>query len=247
MGCPYHVMRERLAILEDKFGKVKGPEDESPLFPDTDGQFVTPCAMLELIELLAALTGEDPKDAKGRNRFGRHTWRASGAVFLTSLGLEVIKIQMLARLASSLITHYARLAPLKNLGEEFKNAMKKKRSGSEQLVTTTKPNINKAEVKMIMDEQLENMKQELNMIQDITKKVEKECRPKEYLKNRVTGSHHRILCSISDAGQGALTWCGWSYATKKFEVLSSRSPTYRGEVCGGCMPDLKASLPDKDA
>ena len=76
--------------------------------------------------------------------------------------------------------------------------------------------------------------------------MEKECKPKEYLKNRVTGSHHRILCSIADAGQGALTWCGWSYATKKFEVLSSISPTCRDEVCGECMPDLKASLPDKD-
>ena len=73
--------------------------------------------MLELIELLATLTGEELKDAKGRSRVGRHTWRASGAVFLTSLGLEVIKIQMLARWASSLITHYARLAPLKNLEE----------------------------------------------------------------------------------------------------------------------------------
>ena len=51
--------------------------------------------------------------------------------------------------------------------------MKRKRSGSEQLPTTTKPNINKAEVKMIMDEQLENMKQELNTIQDIIKKVDK--------------------------------------------------------------------------
>ena len=39
--------------------------------------------------------------------------------------------------------------------------------------TVVKPNINKADVEVIMDEQLENVKQELNRIQDIIKKVEK--------------------------------------------------------------------------
>ena len=45
LGCPYHVMREHLAILEDKFGKTKGPDDESPLFPMLMGSLspLTPC------------------------------------------------------------------------------------------------------------------------------------------------------------------------------------------------------------
>ena len=96
-----------------------------------------------------------------------------------------------------------------------------------------------------MDQQLADVKDEMNKLQDLIRTVEYKCRPKQYLRNRVTGSTHRILCSISDAGEGALTWCGWSYAKKKFEVLATIEPKWRDEVCGECLPELKASLPDK--
>ena len=47
-------------------------------------------------------------------------------MFLTSLGIEVIKVKMLARWASAVVTLYARLAPLKAITNVFKPALKSK-------------------------------------------------------------------------------------------------------------------------
>ena len=50
----------------------------------------------------------------GVNIFGKHSWRATGAVYLSALGIELAKISLLARWASALIVHYARIAPLRS-------------------------------------------------------------------------------------------------------------------------------------
>ena len=44
-------------------------------------------------------------------------------MYLSSLGIELLKIQMLARWASPIITHYTRLAPLRSITNDFKRAM----------------------------------------------------------------------------------------------------------------------------
>ena len=192
-----------------------------------------------------SFTGEVMVTAEGNNRFGRHSWRAAGAVYLTSLGLEVVKIHMLARWESALITHYTRLAPLKTLGYDIKAALRKKRTKTTTSPDIYQPGLNNKNVKALMDTQLVDMKEEINRLQTLINKVELECRPKQYLKHRITGSHHKVLCSVADAGDGALTWCGWSNAKKKYEVLADIAPKHRDEICGECMPELKASLPDR--
>ena len=42
-----------------------------------------------------------------------------------------------------------------------------------------------------------------------------------------------------------MTWCGWYYAKQKYEVLAEIAPKHRDEVCGECMPEIKAALPDR--
>ena len=54
---------------------------------------------------------------------GKHSFQSTGAVYLSSLGIELLKIQMLARWASPIITHYTRLAPLRSITNDFKRAI----------------------------------------------------------------------------------------------------------------------------
>ena len=42
-----------------------------------------------------------------------------------------------------------------------------------------------------------------------------------------------------------VTWRGWAYSKKKYEVLAHFTPAFRDEVCGECMPERKTSLPDR--
>ena len=75
---------------------------------------------------MAQRTGEKLYDADGNKVLGKHAWRAAGAVYLTSIGVDVYKTRMMARWACELIAHYARLAPLKAITADFKRAVYQK-------------------------------------------------------------------------------------------------------------------------
>ena len=79
--------------------------------------------MLALIEELAKMTGEAILTHDGRKRFGKHSWRSTGAVFMTGIGIEIFKVQLMGRWACAVVTHYTRLAPLKAITEYFRRAL----------------------------------------------------------------------------------------------------------------------------
>ena len=81
--------------------------------------------MVDLVDELARWSGEDVLTPEGQRRYGKHSFRSTGAVYLSSIGIELLKIQMLARWASTIITHYTRLAPLRSITADFKRAVLK--------------------------------------------------------------------------------------------------------------------------
>ena len=108
----FHAALKHTQVLDQIFGTTfEG--DELPLFPQLSGGPITPETAVNVVEELAQRTGEKLYDAEGNTPFGKHAWRAAGAVYLTSIGVDVYKTRMMARWACDLITHYARLAPLK--------------------------------------------------------------------------------------------------------------------------------------
>ena len=75
-------------------------------FPTAEGAVVQGVAVVALVDELAARTGEALVTADGQRRYGKHSFRSTGAVYLSSLGIDLLKIKMLARWASPIITHY---------------------------------------------------------------------------------------------------------------------------------------------
>ena len=87
-------------------------DDGFPLFPDSEGGTVSADAMVRLADALAELLGEALTAKEGHRRFGKHNWRSTRAVWLTgTMGIEVSKVQTMARWASPVVTHYTRLPP----------------------------------------------------------------------------------------------------------------------------------------
>ena len=82
------------------------------MFLGADGKVVSSVAMVELVDEIARISGKQIVNAQGVRRFGKHSWRSTGAVWLTgAMMIEIMKVQMLARWASPVVTHYTRLAP----------------------------------------------------------------------------------------------------------------------------------------
>ena len=181
-----------------------GLQPDSPLFPDEEGNMVSAAAMIALVDELAARTGEAVTNADGLRRFGRHSWRSTGAVWLTgTMGIEVLKVQMMARWSSPVVTHYTRLAPLKAITSDFRKALAKKEGDKSR--DRTKLAMERSVKKLTS--QLLAYEGELNELKVLLKKLEKSGCAKKYVTNRVTGIRHRILTHYEDAGVGAKTIC----------------------------------------
>eukprot|EP00971_Amphidinium_carterae_P255328 5068872-Amphidinium_carterae.1 len=78
--------------------------------------------MVRMIERLAGMCGEDLVDVHGVNKYGGHTARVEGARRLTSIGVDMHKVQLLARWASPMILRYAGEAPLDSLTQDYVRA-----------------------------------------------------------------------------------------------------------------------------
>jgi hypothetical protein len=122
--CPYHALLNQAALVKLQFPDV--PFDDLPVFPTEDGEQITKANAVETIIALARLCGEPAVDADGVSRFGGHSWRTSGAQLLAGIGLELTKIEILARWISPMLRRYARQAPLNTLAADYKKLLGEK-------------------------------------------------------------------------------------------------------------------------
>ena len=248
-SCAYHAALRQLALLDKKFGN----NPDMPLFPTVDGKVVDPQRMVELVDAIAELCGETVLDEHGNRRFGKHSWRTSGAVFLTSLGLDTYKVQLLARWASPLVVHYCKLAPLRALTSEFKAAANRQLKSSDGAGSKS---VDDKLLKMIDEKVVRHLKnamdlysaahkQEVARLDALIKKCELAAhnfaRPRRYVINRKSKVTHRILAGFDEVGVDAITKCGWRYAKAKIEV-TAHEPTDHKLTCDTCMPALRALL-----
>ena len=95
--CPYHAANHHHSYLSEVFLDALREDDDFPLFPDMGGREVNPDVILEFVEAVATLMDEPLYTDKGVRRFGKHSFRATGAVYLALMGISVEKIQLTRR------------------------------------------------------------------------------------------------------------------------------------------------------
>ena len=255
--CPYHVGLEHVDLARDwyrrqaadheKFMKEaswdgqESPWDaeDLPLFPDARGAVVSSDAMVELVDELARRSGEQITNAQGVRRFGKHSWRSTGAVWLTGvMQIEIMKVQMLARWASPVVTHYTRLAPLRAITSDFKRSLQDRAGKSKK----DKDKVTMARTMKKLSDQLSQYTAELEDLKKQIKILDKRPLAKSYTVNPRTKVTHRILTTYEDAGIDAKTICKWPYI-RAGGSLTAEAPTSRCTTCDTCLPQLKASPP----
>ena len=155
---------------------------------------------------------------------------------MTGSGVEVYKVQLMARWASAVVARYTRPAPLKAITADFRNALVKKRLDISTGQTANKVN----NTKRAMNTAISKVAKGVKELDDAVKKLENKSEDKGYIINLETNTH-RLLTTINESGEKAKCCCGLKCADKEF--WWTPTPFDRNTTCGTCLPALRASLP----
>ena len=114
--CPVHAVINQMEELENKFKEISSKSFKKlPLFPTSQGRTTSKAQMLLLVEDTAKVLGQPITDAFGRNRFGRHSWRGTGAEYFIANMVALWRVELFGRWApgSRAVHRYIRNAPLR--------------------------------------------------------------------------------------------------------------------------------------
>ena len=110
--CPVCCMRDQISFAT----RLAKGNTQAPLFPDTAKGCPSKTSMVETIKAAAAKMGCDLFTASGAAAWGGHALRRGGAQYLAASGIDVWRIQALARHSSSAILTYLDGIHAKHLG-----------------------------------------------------------------------------------------------------------------------------------
>ena len=218
--------------------------------------------MVELIEALATMTGNTLITPEGVKKFGGHSWRAAGALYMSDVGVNMHKIGLMARWYSALITHYSRVAPLRSITEDYKKLINPDSLPSPDQVRQIELRARKATLAAVeerlkihatgSDATLAEFKAKFHAIvdqhhesslrlkaemQDMVDRASNKGRARRFVMNRDTGCVHTVLSTFEEAGPRALTHCGWKFTSGNISMLASWG-TVVDDTCSTCLPEL---------
>ena len=227
-ACPYHAACSQVDLLASRFpDRLDDPD--LPLFPDDDGREVSAEVMVQVVEWLAQATGEALCTAGGTRRFGKHSWRSTGAVVLAALGLELWKIQLLARWASAQILHYARLAPLTGLTAQVRELQSSSSLG--KMLEELRSSVGQlsSELASLEASTLEALRTEAHQREQLAKSLDT---PADIIVNNKTRAHHKVLV-MTGSPIFWITACSFHFGRVEFTVVQELSKDYK-QWCDKC-------------
>ena len=135
--CPYHAMLTLRREALSRFGQNGCLPPDLPLFPDSDGNWVTRRGFIATLESLAASVGVPLRDELGRCTAGEHVWRVTGARHLAALDIPTAIIMRVARWGSSVVFRYLADAPLSALTRIYVDKVRLNSQASAALIASS--------------------------------------------------------------------------------------------------------------
>lgn len=240
LACPFHSMEAQIRRVAELAGRLGRSPLELPLFPDSDGNEISKTAAVDCINHLVKLTGCPTVCPAGRPLYGGHSLRTGGAVTLSSLGLDLQRIECMARWHSPMILQYARTAPLKSITAEFKLRMKM--SLAEHRADDTSDRVS------VLQTSMDSLSLKLDSIR---------ATESEWM-SRIVGLESANSCSQYVMNTKGLTWhrthmhnslcatslwrtdCGWPYMNCSHRLqVGMPEFDHTSAICGKCLPSEK--------
>ena len=226
--CPFHVLKEHCLRLEKENFKLDGP-----LFPDELGEYCTKAGVVETIRQAAQLAGMQTLDSDGQHRLSGHTFRITGARYLSSVGLDPITIQLLGRWGSNAVLSYLAESPLLNMSQRLRSLDTKRLEVagiSEPLAFGEMDQRVRAMETLLADQEwkqqlrqtqdqvesiLSSIKLQSEQILQITDKMERpQVTDLRKVINTRSGVEHLAQISNHSSPHSWRTKCGWSFSGK---------------------------------
>ena len=154
--------------------------------------------------------------------------RVSGAQMLAAAGVELAKIEMLARWSSPMVLHYARLAPMKAISKDLVN-ISEHRAVADSV----------ADIKC----KFEIISEKITAIEAARSSSEagvprrKKRRGPGWIINCATSTVHQVSVG-DDPGVHPLSWqasCGWRFGQELFAKLNRPPDESKDKVCKRCL------------
>ena len=243
VGCPFHAAAAQVALLCDRFPE-KVEKGDAYLFPDASGEMVTNAAMEAFVDALADMAGQALTLPSGVRRFGKHSFRSTGAVVLARLGIEVFKIQLLARWASDVVLHYARGAPMETITSQVRSALADKTVTDliEHLtaeVSQPKEDMAKMDTHTAKLLDIEAEVVRLTQEAESTPAAKEDTEEAQYVINTITNKCHKILTRTGNP-RNWKTRCTWVYGLGYYEICSSPPSGSYKDLCDTCLHALRS-------
>ena len=236
-SCPYHAAFTLRDTLTDRFGDTVNSEG-FPLFPADDGAAIRDNDMLTLIEDLAQRLGEPLFTKTGQRRYGKHSWRATGAVHLSEIGLDTAKVQLIGRWMCAVALRYVRNAPIADIARDYRTAIRA-RGVDDHLNKSTAIN---TKIRKDLDKWIDTYRLDMSRLTDLIQTIEKTCGPKRFVVNRKTKKIHKVLTHSSDVGTQAIAYCGWKYALAPITCSYELPAGAKKDYCATCLADVRATM-----
>lgn len=241
--CPYHCMVRYFELMRVTFGDdFNEPSKDFPLFPTKAGMPLSKAMTIMAIRSVLEAGNIELKrkmvDGSEWQRFHEHVLRVAGAQWLAACGIEVVRIQLLARWGSMAILRYIQEAPLLRqrsiasevAGETLKDIHAKvARIRLEHADPETR-------VKTIQEETKErhgDIKEWFNIINQRLDQVDKKLEP-EFMQSKL-GKIHRILrADVREETSEWASWCGWRLGHTVHRRFSHAQVTAAMQPCSTC-------------
>eukprot|EP00971_Amphidinium_carterae_P048008 945238-Amphidinium_carterae.2 len=254
-ACPFHASVGHLEVLRRRFAANRQLPIDLALFPDVNGQA---CRMQDVVDSLRALANSAGMDTEQVSHITGHAFRAIGARFLASVGLDIGVIMLAARWSSPIVYHYAREAPLMSITQAFKNKLSTSCFDATVAVEEMKEQLRSLECSIrelscrvdseasqpaALGDSLSALSTELSLI-----KSQLSAKPvTKFVINEPSGAVHLVAVDCLDAPSSA--WrsvCGWRSVTCRFRLSPCAPSGLR--TCAKCVApcDSNAAIIESD-
>ena len=183
--------------------------------------------------------------------------RLAGARLLSSSGMHLYQVELMARWKSPMLLHYAQSAPLSKITEEFQQAkggtdlatkldsirqqveaLQNSRQPIDAPLPELEPRINKLENDITaLDSRTQQMiKDEINRVRQSWN-----LRPADFVKNNSSRTWHIVaIDGMAHLPERWTTKCGWKFGLAKF-TRSVAPPPEDSRRCDKCWPQENSS------
>ena len=247
-ACPYHAALNQAALIRALALRLNLPPGALPFFPTSSGKAVAKAKVVETFECMGRALGERLKDEQGRRRFTGHLLRVLGARMLAAAGIELFKIQLLARWKSPIIMRYAAEAPLQAVTSDYLRksqkrdltelismvqAIKKPAQGNTAWVKAT--SLKLREIDQTLFELILREGELRSALAGLSPADAPSCAG-HFVLNSKSGCWHER------APDSSATRCGWAFSNSPHEESVQLNAKAWTDVCEKCLPSRRRSL-----